>query len=776
MPISRHRKPKRHTTSELICCESFLSSRRNARLVELVIAASAVQQKLVAKANDLPEVSTDTLSTDTLKNIVLTNRSGNESPDLSDEVVYVRVHGAILAFSAIDGKLLWRRYVGNSEESSPVPVNPGGQDGALLSDTTSFEVQRTDSKTGAIQWRTKIGEEFSQPVAYDGVVYLSTKSGTLVAFDAETGDPSWASKIPQPLEESPGINIRMGKLYLTGDHSNLYVIDKRTGECSESFYIGHAKGTVSVPPITLEGNNGGHVFVIENKGTDYALLHILKCDAQGGALTVSQPPERLVGNVHVPPIMVLGRRLIVLTDRGEIKSFDIEQSAAVSEQVKESAKQVASYDAPTNVQMAVGKNQMWVTGSRIRRFELQVSTGKVNPGWLLYEGDSFIGAPYLIGDTLIHARVLKGTTGVRVTAANPTTGEPYWQTDVGVPVSMLTTKPDGKGFHAVTSQAALFELDAQSLAEGATSGPIENPGGTGASMRFEQPRWIDKDRAVFVNLATSGQICVYDPTRAKEKLRLMTLAMPPSRIDGDGVIAGEGLVLPLESGRVVYMDWQTGAQLGSPFQPASSPDKPVRWSMPVVLSSDASQVVIADDRKRSIACESPSRFGSLAAADLQDPLLKPLCVIGEKIVGSASGPSADFLVCFDANSLAETARVLLDGRITWGPFAAEDRVVLQTDDGVLRTYDSAGKVVAEPVSLDPGQLVPGVKLIGDVMIITSRSGWFAAINKSTGAMIGKIDLHQPLSALPLEVGKRLLVPGAEGLVYISEIPTAAETP
>jgi hypothetical protein len=295
-------------------------------------------------------------------------------------------------------------------------------------------------------------------------------------------------------------------------------------------------------------------------------------------------------------------------------------------------------------------------------------------------------------------------------------------------------------------------------------------------MRFENPLWIDQNRAVFLNLATNGQICVYDASRANEKLRLMTLAMPPNKIDGNGIIAGEGLMLPLESGRIVYMNWQTGAAIGSPFQPASAPDKIVRWTMPVVLSSDSSQVVIADDRKKMYRLRVAEQIRELTAVDLQEPLLKPLCLVGEMIVGSTSGPAADFLVGFDATSLEEKVRVLLDGRITWGPFAAGDRIVLQTDDGMLRTYDTTGKAVVEPVALDPGPLVPGVKLIGDTMIVTSRTGWFAAINQGSGALIGKTHLNQPLSALPLEVGKRLLVPGAEGLVYISEIPSAVESP
>src|SRR5690606_27962908 len=213
-------------------------------------------------------------------------------------------------------------------------------------------------------------EPFSQPVTHRDDIYLSTQSGRVLALDSETGDARWATVIPQSVDLSPGINDRAGKLYLPGNHSNLYVLDRRSGKCLESFYLGHAAGTVAVPPVALQGGDTGHVFVFENAGADFARMHVLKCDSSGTSLQVAQPPFRLVGNVTVDPILVLGRRLFVLTDRAQIAVFDIEPTAATTEQVSMVAEQVASYDAPTNAQMAVGKNQMWVTGTRIGRYEL----------------------------------------------------------------------------------------------------------------------------------------------------------------------------------------------------------------------------------------------------------------------------------------------------------------------------------------------------------------------------------------------------------------------
>ena len=772
----KEQKTKSAYDTRMQLLREFPELRTDKRIVELVVAASLIQQQLVTSATDLPEVSNEPLAIDSVKNIVLASQTGEPAPGLADEVIYIRIHGSIIAFNARDGKLLWRRYVGFGQDHDPVPVNPGGQEGVLLSDSQSLEVQKTDSKEGAIRWRTKINEPFSQPMASEGVIYVSTQGGRLIAIEADTGQPRWATQIPQPLEESPGINDRPGKLYLTGDHSNLYVLDKKSGKCTESFYIGHEKGTVSVPAISLQGSEAGHVFVIENAGVDFALMHVLKCDTQGGALKASQPPFRLQGNVTVPPVMVLGRRMIVLTDRGQIAVFDIEQTAKVAEQVSMVAEQVGSYDSPTSTKMAVGKNQMWVTGTRIGRFELQVSTGRVVRDWITSEGDAFIGTPLLIGDTLIHARVLRGTSGVRVTACELTKGTAYWETDVGVPVAMLAMKPDGKGFYAVTSQAALFELDGQSLAEGATTGPVENPGGNGVAKRFEFPLRIDDQRSVMLNQEPGGQICVYDATRAREKLRLIQLALPSGSNGKQGIFAGDGLMVTLNSGRIMLCDWQTGGSLGSPFQPASEPGKSVVWMQPVALSSDANQVVIADDRKKLYRLRVAEQVRELASVDLDEPLLGPMSAIADTIVASVAGPAADFVVCFNGTSLEETARTLLDGRITWGPFPAGESVMLQTNDGLLRGFDAKGKPTIAPLPLPPGLLVHGVKRIGDKLIIAGKSGWLVAIDAASGKMTGKTNLGQPLSGLPLEAGKKLLVPGTEGVVYITEIPASVDAP
>jgi outer membrane protein assembly factor BamB len=772
--LAQKQTDKAYETRKQLLVE-FPELRNHERLVGLVKSASEIQQTLVKTATSLPAVETAMPTADAVKNVVLTNRTGGEAPGLADEVFYVRAHGSILAFAARDGSLLWRRYVGYGQSHAPIAIDPSGLEGVLLSDADTLEVRRCDATTGNVLWRASIGEAFSQPVAFRDEIFLSTVSGRLINLDAQSGEARWATQIPQSLDLSPGINDRPGKLYLPGNHSNLYVIEKRSGTCTESFYLGHAPGTIAVAPVALQGGDSGHLFVFENAAPDYANMHVLKCDPQGGALVVAQPPFRLTGNVTVDPILVLGRRLIVLTDRAEIAVFDIEQTAATADQVSQVAKQVASYDSPTSAQMAVDKNQMWVSGTRLGRYELQVSTGRVARDWVANEGDAFIGQPRVIGDALFHARVLRGTSGVRVTAAETKSGKPYWQTDVGVPVSMITPAPGGKSYHVVTAQAALFELNAQALSEGETTAPIENPGGTGVAMRFEDPAFIDPQRALLLNRQTGGQLGVYDATREREKLRLITLALPDGKPAAAGLIAGNGFLLPLDSGRVVLMNWQTGGALGSPFQPPSDPNQKVSWSDPVALPSDPDQVLIADSRKKVYRLRVGEQVRELASANLESPWLGKAAILGESIFATTSGPAADFLVSHDVASLQAKTPRLLDGRVVWGPYVVGQRVLLQTDDGQLRGFDPAGEPTFN-VPLPDRDLVNGLTAIGETVVLTGQSGWLVTLDLAAGTAIGKADLSQPLSGPPVVAGKRLLVPGREGVVYITDIPSTPERP
>lgn len=754
---SKETKAAYDTRSQLL--RDFPELEKSPRVIEKIEAASDIQQMLVASSSKVPKVETSAPAAESLRSIVLSTTQGRDIPSLRGEGLYLRAGGSVLAFSADTGKLRWRSFVGYGQDHAPVRLDGGV--GVLLSESKALEIQRRKGEDGSIRWRSQIGEPFAEPVADRDSVYVSALGGAFISLDIDSGEPNWSVKIPQPLEVGAGVESRSKTAFLPGNHSNIYVINTRDGTCKDSYYLSHREGTVAVPPVPLLG----HLFVIENAGVDYSLVHILKIDGEG-KLTKAQDPVRMTGNVKVSPTIIQQRRLIVLTDRGQVSVYDVEPTAE-TDQVTVAARQLSSYDEPTSTQMAVGKSQMWITGTKIGRYELQVNTGRVVPDWFKHEGDLFIGRPFATEDALIHARVLRGTSGVRVNAVDPKTGKEIWRNDVGVPLAMI--KRSSTGFHCVTSQGALFELTREDMQRGWTDGSSENPGGDGVAMRFENPVVVNDNVRVFPNQEERDQIAVYDASRKREKLRLVTLGLPAGRPSGGAVATGGGILMPLDSGRAALMRYQTGEPIASPFQPPSDPAGVVGWTNPIVLPNDPDQVVVADNRKSIYRIRTGDLLKQLAIGKLESNFLGGIAGVGDTAIGATAGPSADFVVGYDMGGLKEKFKTLLEGRVSWGPATVGDVCVLLTDDSKLRGFDESGKQVFD-VAIPKGMPVGKPTPAGNGFALAGKSGWVVVVDPSSGTLTGKTDIAQPISATPLVVGKQMLVPGTEGVVYFVPVP------
>jgi outer membrane protein assembly factor BamB len=734
----------------------------NERLQTLIVRASEIQQTLVGASTQLPKRSDVVAQSASVPSIVLTTLAGNPAPELQGETLYVRAGGSVMAFDGENGKLRWRKFVGYSKNLPPVRIP--GESGVLLADSQTHEVLRCAADTGNEIWRSKIDEPFFEPICDRSSVVVVAPSGRLSSLDMESGDAKWATQFPQPLETGPGIEQRLGTIYQPGNHSNIYVLDAKSGECSESYYLGHEMGTVSTPPVPLMG----HLFVIENATPTYANVHVLRFDEQGKSLKRAQNPFRLIGNVRVSPI-IEGRQLIVLTDRGQVQVLDIEPTSE-KEQVTLAAELPPFYEQPTEAEMAVGRTSMWITGTRIGQFELQVNTGRVVRKWSLHELDTFIGKPYLKDEVLVHARILRGSSAIRVMAVDPKTGDEIWRTDVGVPIAAIRQAPGGKSFHAITSQAALFELDREALTTGTTRPPLEDPGAESIGIRYSDPIPMGPTNLLMVDQSGGQKILNYEPSRDRQKVREVTMQLPMGKPISSGLATKSGLFLPLDTGRAVLVNPVTGGMNASPFQPLSDPTANITWSKPVLVTGSEDQVVIADSRKKIYRLGVSAQIRELASKDLELPLLGPAAGVGETYMSSASGTAGDILLGFEMSNLNPTFKNELTSRIVWGPATVDGSIgLVQTADGNLRGFDAKGN---EKFSTPIGKDTPVGEPIsnGEKTLLCLRGGLIISINKDSGAEIGRFDLGQPISSTPLMMGNKMLVPGQEGVVYIVDVP------
>ncbi len=734
-------------------------------LLELVQKASQIQKELVKSKQPAPQVSQDELKTSALRSLVLANRVGEKLDALTGQIYYARSQGSVLALAADDGRLLWRQFVGYRNLHAPLPLGPNPEDGVLLSDSERLEIQQWDGATGKVVWRLAFGEPFAQPVIFKNAVYIATTSGKIFSIDWKTGRTRWATHLPQGTTSMPGVDTELGVVYVVGDHSNLYALGIQDGECLESYYLGHEANTVSVAPTS----HLGHLFVYDNAGAEYCLVHSLRYDEKGLKLRPAQDDFRLIGNVLIQPEIV-GRRLHVLTDRGQIEVFDVETTAP-QEQVSKAAELPATSGTPLRSTMVADKGQMWVASDRLVRYQLQINTGNIVRDWAEFDGDSFLAAPKLMGPALITSRVMRNSDGVRVSAIDPKTRAELWRIDIGVPTALVAPGLNNKGLYAISGKAALYQLDPKEFATGSSAGPIENPGISGRAFQLGYPVSLGQNRWILSNLQNAGQFALFDPSREREKLRLVTVAMTGTRLATDPIRIGDGLVVALDNGRILHVNYQTGANLSSPYQAPVKPNEAYRWSHPVSVMQ-GSQFVIADNYRKLRRISAEGQVNEVHATTMEREMLGGAAALGESVLLAVRGPGTDYVYVADVNSLEKKQETSVEGKILAGPLAVEgleSLALVQLDQSRLRAVDANGAKLWE-VTLPEGPIA-GQPLHADgIIVVCGVNGWLMSIDANSGTIVGNGDLQQPISSTPFLFGKNLLIPGAEGDVFHAEIP------
>lgn len=118
-----------------------------------------------------------------------------------------------------------------------------GEDGFLYA--TGHHLYRVDPATGAVLWRSDLGEQPFAPVEREGVVYVGTRgvipgssgvlgAGHAAAVEASSGRVLWRTPVPAPEDPALGGVTGAGaltpELYLVSSpNRRVYALDRKTG-------------------------------------------------------------------------------------------------------------------------------------------------------------------------------------------------------------------------------------------------------------------------------------------------------------------------------------------------------------------------------------------------------------------------------------------------------------------------------------------------------------------------------------------------------------------
>ncbi len=702
--------------------------------------------------------------------IVLTTRLGEGSSRVENRVAVMMAGSSVYGLDAGTGKVLWDRVVGYGNRFHPVRLSKQPDADVVLVDDQ--ELVRLNAKTGEVVYRTPAGATITHPSIAGDKIYVPAIDGRVLEVTTETGASPRHVTIPQTLSTGPGVASNLPLLFQPGDHSNLYAITTDSLACKDVYYFGHRSGTIAVPPIVLMG----HVFVAENAGADFCLLHILKIDTEGERLLqTAQEPIRLKGNVMVP-LQAYGSRLLVATDRSDVRVFNVNVNAEENP-VEPAAVKSGQSDETMISYPLTDSGTLWLADDRLAKYDIQVTTKDINLRENVSVGDAFIAPLQMHGDLLVFARRKGASAGATISAVNiDQPRKSVWETSVGVPAARVAVDLAKKQISVITAGGAMFNIDQDAVRSGLNDEPAMTARSTTAvPAAFTDVIELDKGMLAFFNPGDPNQVLTYDPAKTSRQIDIQPLDLKGAAVTCTPIAFQNALLLPLDLGDIRLIDPATGKDAVLQFQPKLAPGEKLIWLGPTAIGESGDEFVIANNRReiyRIAIKDTPKPYlAEVAAGQLDVDIASNLAAVGAVVYAVVHTNAGDVLKAISTADLTAGDDIDLQGtRVTWGPHRVGDSVMVVTDNKELRCFQADGAARWEQPAVSHGKPA-GLPLdVNGNYVFASQDGTVWVVSAATGEEVAKTDLGEPIGSGAVAFGTRLLLCGSDGALHVVPMP------
>jgi outer membrane protein assembly factor BamB len=675
----------------------------------------------------------------------------------------VRVDGAVYALDVATGNLLWRKYVGFDAAAPPL-LN--GQD-VYVVDATNHDLLCLEARTGRLRWRQEFGGPFAEPLVVGARMYVPTESGRLYIVDTRNGIRMGYLQFAQPLRVTPAADSSGERLYLTGDHSSIYSISLDDLTCLGVHYLGHATGSIRVPPVRVLNK----LAVLENNGLETCRLHLLSLDDQQ-AVSESVTDRRLSGLAATAPLAV-GRRLTVITDRGQIEVFDVgrgEDDGSLTPVASRSA--TSQQPLVRHVMLADG--HFWIGDTQLTKYGVQ-PTGNRLPVQSI--DDTFAGATFdhpfqLFGSTLVHVRRPADRAGVAVAAMATDSGRTLWETDLAVPPAWAPMVDESaRAMTVANANGYVFRLGPEQIRSGVQDEALPVRDAPAKPPALTSGVALGGGRAAFTASADSDQVLLYDTSQQRAPLRWVTF---PSRLACDVSPFGKGVLAPLQIGQVFYVDPASGQPLATAFQPRLQPRTTVKYRPAAAVGSDGRQFVITDGREKIylvalVDRPQPHLTAVTEALVGAFPIVSPLVIVDETVCGVTDGNQ---LARFRLPSLEAAGETDLREQVIWGPYRMGRQVLLITADDRMLAVSLDGNVAWDvPLEAASASDLAGPPLVtDDAIYLVYRQGILERRLPADGQSSGQLSVGHPLATGPVRFQQRVVLSAHDGTLLVVDQP------
>jgi hypothetical protein len=731
----------------------------DAQLNEKVLAIAAAERNSVKFVEAPQQPITTPAEGPVVAELALAQRSGAAAEGASAPIA-IRIDGGLYGLNSRDGALLWRRFVGVDSGSYPLTLPNGA---VVAADSQRSELVAVESQSGKLLWRLALEGKLATPVLLGERLLAASDAGRLYVVEAASGNLIGYVEFSQPIRQPPVANERGDRIYVLGEHSNLYTLAAQNLECIGVYYLGHAAGAAATPPTAILNK----VIVADNSGAETCQVRVLTLNDQG-APAAEATSYRLSGTVTTP-IQTSGRRFAAVTSRGQAIVFEIAAGNDKSALTALASREAQGRDQ-TGTFTLMHDGHLWLAADELTKLEV-LPTGNRLPVRSIerdYRGDAFDYPLQSVGDVLIHVRRPRGGSGAVVAAMDVGANKSLWETALAVPpAGPPVVDASTQRIVAAATNGTIFVLDREAMAR-----RVQDQG-----LRIERSS-LKPD--LFGNAADLGggrlalaqegvnAIIHYRPNDPRQQLREIEL---PAPVSGELLAWGEAFAAPTTAGQIYLYGSDDAALLGAPFQPELTPGQKFRWLSPTIVGEgEAAQLAVSDGASKLYllerVAEPEPHVEASATVDVgPSPLVGRLAAVGPTIFAATESGK---LARFAAPDLAPGEATDLGGRVIWGPFATADAVLLATEAKELLAIGTDGAIRwRQPLA--QGQPVGRPLASGDQAIVLHPLG-FASYALADGTPGNFVEVGQALAAGPVPFAGRLVVCASDGTLLVVNQP------
>jgi hypothetical protein len=558
------------------------------------------------------------------------------------------------------------------------------------------------------------------------------------------------------------VNEQGDRIYVLGEHSNVYTLNGSDFACLGVYYLGHSAGGVVVPAETVVNK----LMVADNSGAETCTVRALTLNERG-IITGELTSQRLNGLVTTPR-QTAGRRLAVVTTLGQAMVFEVGPGSDKSS-VAIIAKRDASEKEPMDHYALLHEGHLWIAGHQLMKLAI-LPTGNQLPTRTLdrnFRGDAFDYPLQAVGNLVVHVHRPAGQGGDTVSAMDAAANRSLWDISLAVPpAGAPAADPESLRLVGGSVLGAVYQLDREAMTR-RVQDQAQRLDGAAPKTPLADSLDLGQGRLVLGGVGATQMIC-FVPTDARQPLKAVELPGPAT---SPPVAWRDGFAVPTEVGQVALYQ-ADGSALATPFQPELTPGRKYEWLRPAVTGTqEQSQLIVSDGVAKlylvNFELQPQPHLKAAAAADVgATPLETPLAVAGTTVYG---GNKKGQLSGFTLPGLTAKEPVDLGGRVVWGPHPTGDGLLLTTERNELLFIASDGAIRwRQPVK--HGELAGAPLVDGPSIFVLSRNGGIARINLADGAEAAYSDFAEPAVAGPVAFGPRLVISAHDGTLLVVNRP------